>query len=108
VVEARDGREALELAASTAPDLIFLDLLMPDMSGFDVMRQLKLGADTSPIPIVVHSSLTLDGPEHAQVVRDAAAILTKDPRSYSADVSQVRRILRDYGFAPALQSTVNG
>ena len=108
VAEARDGREALQLANSLNPDLIFLDLLMPDMSGFEVMQQLKSGPATRHIPVVIHSSMTLDGREHAAIIRSAAAVLAKDARSYAADHAQVRNILTELGFATAFHSTVNG
>lgn len=41
VLQARDGREALEMARSTPPNLVLLDVLMPEMDGVEVCRQLK-------------------------------------------------------------------
>lgn len=46
------GRDALDQARSRLPDLIVLDVHMPDMSGFDVCRQLKADPRTSPVPIL--------------------------------------------------------
>lgn len=62
VVEARTGKEALMLAAN-APDLITLDVNLPDMTGFQVCRQLKSDPVTSSIP-VLHVSSTFVDPEH--------------------------------------------
>jgi signal transduction histidine kinase len=62
VVEARSGKEALELAA-TAPDLITLDVNLPDMTGFQVCRQLKSNPETASIP-VLHVSSTFVDPEY--------------------------------------------
>ena len=41
IAEARNGREALKLITETAPDLVFLDIQMPGMDGFDVLRALN-------------------------------------------------------------------
>ncbi|WP_430460646.1 HD-GYP domain-containing protein [Thalassolituus sp. LLYu03] len=54
---ARDGQRALTLAASGRPDLILLDVMMPDLSGHDVCRQLKTNADTAHIPVIFVSAL---------------------------------------------------
>src|SRR6266545_562864 len=57
-VSARDGRQALELALREAPDLILLDVMMPDMSGWDVCRQLR--AKSIDVPVIM---LTARGEE---------------------------------------------
>jgi len=62
VIEARTGKEALAMAAD-APDLITLDVNLPDMSGFQVCRQLKSDPQTSSIPIL-HVSSTIVDPEY--------------------------------------------
>ena len=53
VVTARDGDEALALAAAEDPDLIVLDVMMPRRSGVDVCRQLKTGRATAHIPVIL-------------------------------------------------------
>lgn len=53
VRRARDGREALVLAADRPPDLVLLDLDMPRMGGFEVCRQLKCDPRTRLIPVVI-------------------------------------------------------
>jgi CheY-like chemotaxis protein len=57
VLTAADGEETLKLAQSGAPDLILLDIMMPKMNGFDVLRALKREPATSPIPVIVLSNL---------------------------------------------------
>jgi len=56
VVLAKDGTEGLELAASTRPDLILLDFVLPDMKGDEVCRRLAANEATAKIPIVLMSS----------------------------------------------------
>jgi CheY-like chemotaxis protein len=57
VLEAEDGRKALELAQSERVDLIVLDLLMPKMTGFDVLRELKKIDRVKDTPILIMSSV---------------------------------------------------
>jgi CheY-like chemotaxis protein len=52
-----DGRNALTQAAETEPDLILLDILLPDLTGWDVLTQLKADPRTRAIPVVVASVL---------------------------------------------------
>lgn len=50
---ARDGAQALEQVRSTPPDLILLDVMMPNIDGIETCRQLKADPDTKKIPIVI-------------------------------------------------------
>ena len=56
IVEAGDGDEALVLASEHRPDLIILDLMMPRMSGLDVLQQLRANAATDGMHILVMSA----------------------------------------------------
>jgi CheY-like chemotaxis protein len=58
VVTAEDGESALDAAHKHKPDLILLDMILPKLSGPEVLRQLKAEPDTEPIPVVVLSSLS--------------------------------------------------
>ncbi len=51
-ITASNGREALEKAQSERPDLIFLDIIMPEMDGFETCRKLRDHPDTKDIPVV--------------------------------------------------------
>lgn len=55
IVEARDGMEAIAFVKKSAPDLIILDVMMPEMSGFDVAAVLKNDPKTMHIPIIILS-----------------------------------------------------
>jgi CheY-like chemotaxis protein len=57
VVTAVDGEEALRLARKDVPDLILLDLIMPKLQGFEVLRALKQDPATAHIPVIVLSNL---------------------------------------------------
>lgn len=70
VICAEDGESALQLAKSHNPDLILLDMILPKMSGPEVLRNLKKEPATAPIPVVVLSSLS---EKNRQKLLDAGA-----------------------------------
>ncbi|UCH60141.1 MAG: response regulator [Anaerolineales bacterium] len=53
VVGAYGGREGLQLVQQEKPDLVLLDLMMPDMDGWEVYQQMKSGEATRHIPVIV-------------------------------------------------------
>lgn len=57
VVCAEDGNEALKVAREQGPDLVLLDMLLPGLSGLDVLRALKRDANTAKIPVIALSGL---------------------------------------------------
>jgi CheY-like chemotaxis protein len=58
VLTAGDGEEALRVAREKLPDVIVLDLLLPKLSGSEVLRRLKSNAKTTEIPVIVLSGLS--------------------------------------------------
>ena len=57
VIQAESGAEALELAVASQPQLILLDIVMPDMDGFQACRELKANPSLKDIPVIFISSL---------------------------------------------------
>ena len=89
VICARDGDEALVLAGSKIPDLIVLYMLLPKLSGPEVLRSLKENERTTHIPVVVLSSLSQNnGPklvqEGADVFLEKASLLEEPGRLLEA------------------------
>jgi len=70
VICAEDGESALQLARDRKPDLILLDLILPKISGPEVLKRLKREPATAQIPVVVLSSLT---EKNKQKLMDAGA-----------------------------------
>ena len=62
-MEAETGRAAVELAQAHRPDVILMDLRLPDADGVDVARELRSDALTSMIPVVALTAMALDGME---------------------------------------------
>jgi len=58
---ASSGKQALEAVDSLRPDLILLDIVMPEMDGYEVIKQLKNRADTRNIPIIIMTGIDIDG-----------------------------------------------
>ena len=56
VITANSGKEAIEKTRSMHPDAVFLDVIMPDMNGFQVCRAIKTDNATKNIPVVIVSS----------------------------------------------------
>ena len=57
MISALDGETGLRLAKSEKPDLILLDLILPKMPGFDVLKKLKEDNETKDIPVIVLTNL---------------------------------------------------
>jgi CheY-like chemotaxis protein len=89
VLRAYGGREAIVVAREELPDLILLDLMMPEVNGFDVVEALKGQPDTARIPIVVVTAKQITHEERAKLNGYVAAIVEKgkfDPASFIAEV----------------------
>jgi CheY-like chemotaxis protein len=78
VLGAGDGEEALSIVDESHPDLILLDLMLPKVSGLDVLRTLKGNPDTASIPVIVLTSLSQKNEERLRET-GAAAFLHKGP-----------------------------
>ncbi len=53
VIGAKGGREGLEIVQEEIPDLVLLDLMMPDMDGWQVYQQMRIGETTRDIPVII-------------------------------------------------------
>jgi len=91
----QEGEQGLDLVRRENPDLLLLDLMLPDMDGLDICRQLKTDAATSMIPIVM---VTARGKESDIVLGlgiGADDYITK-PFSISEVVARIKAVLRRY------------
>jgi len=77
VVKTHGGAEALKAAKQGVPDLIVLDLMMPDMDGFEVIHRLKQEKKMRAIPIIVMTAKILTGDERRELMRHVQAIEEK-------------------------------
>jgi CheY-like chemotaxis protein len=93
VVYAADGEEGLGAAREDMPDLILLDIMLPKMSGLDVLRALKADALVKHIPVVVLSGLG-QGNEAKLLKEGASAFLMKSTESFEGNSSALIQVLQ--------------
>ena len=89
VIRAYSGQQAIDLARSELPDVIVLDLLMPDVNGFDVVAALKEMPETAPIPILIVTAKQITAADRAALNMYVTKILEKadfNMEIFSADV----------------------
>jgi signal transduction histidine kinase/ActR/RegA family two-component response regulator len=103
VEEAETGLDGLRLAA-TRPDAIFLDVVMSDLTGFEVLERLKADRDTRRIPVVVYTALALGTSDRARLAA-AAAILRKSTASRVADRAAIEDALVQAGIAAPMETS---
>jgi CheY-like chemotaxis protein len=82
-VAEEDGRDALALARKSRPALILLDLVMPGVSGLQILHALRSDKDTASIPVIVVSATTDDEVTKETVALGAAGFLYKAQFSLS-------------------------
>lgn len=98
LIEAVNGYEGLEQARIEQPQVILLDLLMPDLSGFAVLEQLKRDPTTREIPVIIISSKQLITSESEQLANSTVAILSKDSQSQPQAIAQLQAALKKAGL----------
>lgn len=93
VFQAENGAEALEKTEQLQPDIILLDVLMPDMNGFEVCKKLKENPKTAHIPVIMVTALINAGDRLRGLECGADDFLSK-PINDLALLSRVRNLLR--------------
>ncbi|HEU5161509.1 MAG TPA: response regulator, partial [Thermoanaerobaculia bacterium] len=97
-LEAGTGGEGLLRARSERPDVIFVDLQLPDMNGLDVLGRLKSDPLTAGIPVIIHTAQSIDEHLNRAVGDRAAMILSKQNYDREALVAAVRQFFSDRGL----------
>ncbi len=100
VEELSNGSSALEWLAERLPDAMILDLLMPDLSGFDVLRRLRSEARTAQLPVLVYTSKPLTEAEKKQLAEWGARVVRKEDVSSRLSSKPFLDWLTDAGLAP--------
>jgi CheY-like chemotaxis protein len=93
IVAAEDGQAALALASKNHPDVILLDMMLPKLSGPDVLRFLKQNPETADIPVIVLSGLSQKNEEKLRGAGAAGFVgkdnLAKDPEPLLCAIKEV-------------------
>jgi CheY-like chemotaxis protein len=90
-IEASNGLEAIDQAVKTHPDLIIMDLLMPQLGGLEATKRLKENLATRDIPIVISTALSMDVLGHRKLLDSAQEVILKPVR-----LEKIKEIVRKY------------
>ncbi|MCB1645334.1 MAG: response regulator [Pseudomonadales bacterium] len=93
VITAENGRDGVALAAAEQPDIVLMDIVMPDMNGFQATRQICRGESTSHIPVVIVSSKDQETDKVWGERQGASGYITK-PVDRQVLVAVVEKILK--------------
>lgn len=77
VITADNGRDGVAMASDEQPDIVLMDIVMPDMNGFQATRQLSRSEQTSHIPVIIVSSKDQDTDKVWGERQGAKAYITK-------------------------------
>jgi signal transduction histidine kinase/CheY-like chemotaxis protein len=97
ITEATGGLEGIRLARETLPSVILLDFVMPGMTAFEVLDELKADARTRNIPVIIHTSKDLQQEERERLKQATAAILSKQSLSREVAIARIRDALTKAG-----------
>ena len=93
VVSALDGEIGLRLAKEKKPDLILLDLILPKINGFDVLKTLKEDKETKGIPVIVLTNLEGIGDVDKALELGATTYLVKAQYTLEEVVEKIKKAL---------------
>ena len=93
VVSAMDGETGLQMSKTEKPDLILLDLILPKLHGFDVLRKIKDDEATKDIPLIVLTNLEGMGDVEKALELGATTYLVKANYSLDEVLEKVRKAL---------------
>lgn len=95
VVSALDGASGINLAKSQQPDLILLDLILPKMNGFEVLKKLKEDPETKEIPVIILTNLERMTDIDKVLELGATTYLVKVDYSLEEVVEKIRKTLEE-------------
>jgi signal transduction histidine kinase/DNA-binding response OmpR family regulator/HAMP domain-containing protein len=105
VASAANGREALERLKGERPNLILLDLLMPEMDGFEFLARLRQEPDLANIPVIIVTSADLTAEDRRRLQGGVEHVLQKAASSQQELSAEIRGIIGRYAVA---SERVNG
>jgi len=94
VYTATSGKEGVEIAKSESPDVILLDIIMPEMDGFQVCKLLKVHEDTRHIPVITITAVKNDARSRVKGLESGADVFLSKPIDKSELAAQISAMLR--------------
>jgi len=110
VNQAFSGQEALDLLEKTTYDCIILDLKLPDISGFDLLDQIKSKANLQHVPVIINTAMELDQEKMAHIMKYTEAMVLKSNKSNDRLMDEVslfmNKLKQDKGSLPTISRKV--
>jgi signal transduction histidine kinase/CheY-like chemotaxis protein len=103
--EASNGAEALRLIQESPPDALILDLLMPDVSGFEVLQRLRQSSETRNLPVLIYTSKPLSDDERVQLESLQARVIRKEDVSARLSAQPFLQWLNSAGLTPETKAS---
>lgn len=111
VLEAEQGRQAMEHLQHTLPDLILLDLMMPVMNGFETLEAIRADDRLNNIPVVVLSAMDLSEAEQLSLEESVSRVMRKTEEFKDVLLTEVARLMPNHhkppGHVSAPQAVTN-
>ena len=95
IIQALDGEIGLNLAEKEKPDLILLDLILPKISGFEVLKRLKENKETKDIPVIILTNLEESTDVGKSLELGATTYLVKSDQSLDDVLERIKETLRE-------------
>lgn len=92
------GRSAIQKAKEEKPDIILLDIILPDLNGFDVLEQLKQDSTTAHIPIIVLSNLGNEGDIQKAIDMGAETDIYKAGHTIHQVIDKIKDVASKYNL----------
>lgn len=108
ILEAANGNEGIQVAQQAQPQAIILDLVMPDLNGIEVLEQLKSNPVTQHIPVVIHTSHSLDSQDYQTLEQQVVAIISKDSSPDNTTMIELQEALVKAGLALKTEGDEHG
>lgn len=97
-LEAQNGKIGLEFIKNWNPDLVFLDISMPETDGFEVLRAIRQDANLHQLPVVINTAKKLSEGEIRFLEKEATAVLSKEERDDHQAKINLKQALQKAGF----------
>jgi CheY-like chemotaxis protein len=104
VLMASNGREGLEKASSAKPDVILLDVMMPELNGLEVLENLKSQPETKNIPVIMLTNMDDQGDAQAFLQKGAVKYIVKSDYTPKQVADMVGEVLKAYPASSADRS----
>lgn len=98
--ETKDGMEVLNLARNVRPDLILMDIQLPEISGLDITRRLKADAEVKDIPVIAVTAFAMKDDEEMILSAGCEAYMSK-PISIPLFISTIQKFLNENNWGVA-------